>query len=85
MKKSHSSHISELVTEYRRSFFALIWQKLWKVSSEIFDEPFPLFSLYDGTVLWNQASEKLHTLMEIGHLRFNGVWKEDDAQYEQFT
>ena len=59
MEKSHSSQISELVTEYRRSFFALIWQKLWKVFPKFSMSHSPFFLFDDGTVLWNQGFGKI--------------------------
>ena len=59
MEKSNPSHMSELVTEYRRSSFALIWQKLWKVFPQFSMRHSPFFLFDDGTVLWNQGFGKI--------------------------
>ena len=46
---------SNLVVEYRRSKFATIWQKLWKVLPRFSAKHSPFFLFEDGAVLWNQG------------------------------
>ena len=75
--------MSELVTEYRRSSFALIWQKLWKVFPKLSMRHSPFFIFDDGTVLWNQGFGKIAYLN--GDRSLTIQWSLEDVQDEQLT
>src|SRR5438105_1484870 len=49
------SRTSALVAEYRRSPFAMVWQKLWKKFPSFSVKHSPFFIFEDGAVLWNQG------------------------------
>jgi len=53
------SPTSDLVAEYRRSLFSVIWQMLWKVCPGFSVKHSPFFVFEDGTVLWNQGFGKI--------------------------
>lgn len=51
----NSNETSALVSEYRRSPFAKIWHKVWRVFPSFSRKHSPFFLFEDGTVLWNQG------------------------------
>jgi hypothetical protein len=55
MKNGNLSRTSLLVAEYRRSPFAAIWQKLWRIFPRFSIRYSPFFLFEDGAVLWNQG------------------------------